>query len=376
MTSSRDDARRTPPGDGSELAELSRDDRAVIRAFGDWLEGRPVIVAPTVGDEVRMLRSVLTVVRTADLDPHDPVQVVAIVDAIEDLDDAGEYDAVDQALSTLAEYLHFRAETEPGAGWGEAFDEVADLVDSRMVDPLGEAIEGGEQVDPAVRRAALSRLRVVTAVRPLLEWLGSARTVTETGALRPTDIAPVAALLGLDAAAPSSSALTDAADAPASSAPELPVTPDSSSLESPVTPGSSPSGLPGAPVPSASGSPGADAASSADAAPDPSVAPDAPRPVRSMSDLPELAAWWQALAAAEIVDIGEGRAQPGAAAVDWVEASTPPLESAEMVAGLTLGDLLYRDEPGDAAVEMGGGGHGARRTADRARHAGRRARPR
>lgn len=63
----------------------------------------------------------------------------------------------------------------------------------------------------------------------------------------------------------------------------------------------------------------------------------------SMYDVLPLAAWWEALEAADVIERSATRVRPGSAAKDWVAERMPPHDVAEMVAGVFVAQLLTHD---------------------------------
>lgn len=74
-----------------------------------------------------------------------------------------------------------------------------DLVEADVPAALDEAVAAAGRVSADDRMVALGRMRLVTAVDGLLEWMGTGRPITQTGGLRRADIEPVAAMLRIAA---------------------------------------------------------------------------------------------------------------------------------------------------------------------------------
>lgn len=260
-----------------------RADRTVVYEFGAWLRQLPEFDAAMVGDATGMLEILFSLARRAELDPHDPYDIEELVDLlVESTSDEATVDVLD----TLDLYLHFRIETaEDAAGW----EDVHDLLEDAMADVSGAddvrdaidtAIADSLQLAPEQRRSALAQTRVVSAVSGLLDWLGAGQAVTSTGGVRRADIAHVAGLLGVSAIGVS----------------RLPI-PSREDLESRTI------------------------------------------HAQSMWDVPILAAWWEGLLAADLIETTPTRVRPGSAAAGW-SAVRPPLETAELLVGVFLGQLL------------------------------------
>jgi len=63
----------------------------------------------------------------------------------------------------------------------------------------------------------------------------------------------------------------------------------------------------------------------------------------SMTDVPALAAWWEALRIAEVIEVSSARVRPGAAARAWRAEQAPPLELAELVTGAFIAESVVQD---------------------------------
>lgn len=273
-------------------------DRALLREFEAWLREQPEIAAPTVDDEVNMLRVLLQVGRLVDVDVHDAVDVAPFIDYlydIEDEDDPQSAGATDDALSTLHDYVHFRLDTaaDPHA-WDDAHAAIADDDQAGPVGGIAAAIHESDLIPEDGRRAALAGTRVVAAVSGLLDWIGERRQATSTGALRRADIQAVAGMLGVSA--------VGVAKRPAS-ADVLPLT----------------------------------------AGPDVPLAEPGTVYALSMTDVPVLAAWWGALGTADLIDARAGRVRPGDAAAEWRVDAVPPLEPAEHLAAAWIAEIITID---------------------------------
>ena len=269
----------------SQLPPLPRADRAVIRAFGDWLDEQPETDIPSTGEGVRVLRAVFTLIRQSGRDPLTASDVQAFVDETADTD------LPDEVFITLEEYTLFQLDATDDDEW----DEVNDAIRSVQFDNAGHggivaaAMDAGAAVDPDVRFDALVRVRVVTAVSGLLDWIGTSKPVAPSGGVRLADIARIAELLGVPATGMTARRAADVSSQPLFAVDE----------------------------------PAADVAR-----------------VKSMLEVPALAAWWAALGNVGLIEIAGSRVRPGEAAAEWMSAPTPPAEMAEMLAALFLARLL------------------------------------
>ena len=260
-----------------------RADRTAVYEFGAWLRQLPDFQASMVGDETEMLEVLFRLARRAELDPHDPFDIEELVDL---LVESMSEEATADMLDTLDLYLHFRIETADDAtGWEDVHELLEDVsADASGTDDVRDAIDSAIadslQLAPEQRRTALAQTRVVSAVSDLLDWLGAGQSVTSTGGVRRADIEHVAGLLGVSAIGVS----------------RLPI-PSREDLESETI------------------------------------------HAQSMWDVPMLAAWWEALLAADLIETTPTRVRPGPAAADW-SAVRPPLEASELVVGVFIGQLL------------------------------------
>lgn len=276
----------TPAARGSAFRRPAPRPSDTFLAFGHWLEAQDVIAAPTVQDEVTMLRSVFGLASDSGIDLDKPEAIAPLLDIV--LGDADAFGpALDAILDTLDEYVHFRIETSPNAAaWDDAHDELREeLASDDPSQGISAALTSVAEVPEAVRRAALERTRIVAAVRPLLEWLGSGRPATASGAVRRADIQPLAALLGIEAVGVA----------------KLP--PAGEERHGPI-------------------------------------------PALSMFDLPVVAEWWQALQAADLISLLTTRVRPGSGAAGWTAESGPPLEAADVLVSAFVAMTLMPAERG------------------------------
>lgn len=221
------------------------------------------------------LTTVFTHTRRAGVDLTDPL---AVDDAIEVIFEDADEDDVDILLEALHDYLHFRLDTTGGSEWEDAHDRFEEeFADEGPDGILSTALAEGLAVDADERRHAVAKTKIVAAVPDLIAWLGSGRAVTGTGAVRRSDIEPFAALLGIRARG-------------------VATLPPYTGAESDVI------------------------------------------EVQSMWDAPALDAWWEALRAAELIEVGATRVWAGPAA--WPADELAPLDTAEMVAGVFVGQLV------------------------------------
>lgn len=271
--------------------------RTVLRDFKAWLEAQAQIDATSPSEEVKLLRGLFTMALNDGLDLTEPRDIPFFVDFIRDAEadeDGPDEQMILMIIVTLDEYVHFRLEQHADADWDDAHAVLeSQLAEASGMPPefaeLTQVMEEAAIVDQAQRRAALASTLVVQAVRPLLEWIGKSRPITGTGALRRADIEPVGAMLGLKlvGSAKRASGSEDFED---------------------EEPDWDFSGL--------------------------------PRQVQTMWEVPTLAAWWEALRLADLIELTASRLKPGPAAAAWLAEETPPTDRAAMLVAVYTGYLL------------------------------------
>lgn len=242
----------------------------------------------------------LTAARQNRLDLHRPDQVSEFAETICEAADSLDEDAEDPTgpmLSTLHDYVHFKLATDDDQDWADAHDHVEDLLSELEApgpDPISMAVEEANKIDPTLRRDAFSQTLVVSAVSRLLEWLGSGRPAAPSGGTRRVDIQHVAGLLGIAAIGVNK---------------RTPIEPSTLGDQSLFD------------LERADPGPGTLHA-------------------MSMSEIPLLAAWWEALRVAEVLQVAPSRVRPGPRAAEWLAESRPPLELAHTVMGVTVAQSL------------------------------------
>jgi hypothetical protein len=257
-------------------------DRALRRGFAAWLERAPSIAAPTVPEELEMLQALADIGRGHGLDLHHAPDIEALIDLLWDADDPESPEALEAALETLDDYVHFRLDAGHDLpAWEAAHEALEDaLVDAGAGSgPLGAILEHAEEVDPEVRRAALARTPLIAAVAELLQWVGTGRPATQSGGVRRADIEHVAGMLGIRAVGVAKRVGSERDE-------------------------------------------------------------DAPLQALSMAQVPLLAQWWEALATAEVIETASSRVRPGPAAAEWTAEALPPLGLAETVAAMFVAQTL------------------------------------
>ncbi len=260
-------------------------DRVVLAEFERWLQ-KEASIGVDIDDQRSMLEALFEMTRKAHLDLHDPADIDAIIDLVfetgDDGDD-GDDDLIDDALDALHDYVHFRLETSSDiAGWDEAHE----LVEAALDEPpagmqlLDQAIEAAHQLPAEERRQALAGTPIAAAVGELLSWIGSGRAISSTGSIRRADIATVAGMLGISAIGVS----------------KRPVDASGPTIHA-----------------------------------------------LSMRDVPLLAAWWESLRVADLIELSVTRVRVGELAAEWRSESLPPEELAEMLVGVFVAQLLMHE---------------------------------
>jgi hypothetical protein len=227
------------------------------------------------------LEALLAVTARSGLDLHDPDETENILDLLIEGGHEGLFDV-------FHDYLHFRLDTSAEGGWVDAHELLEAALsspDDVLPDIVAAALEDAGRLDPDQRRHALAEVPIVARVRDLLEWIGSGRAVTASGALRRADIGPVAALLGIAARGVAKS-------------------PHWGEFR------------------------------------DGAVVVEGDAHVQSMWELPTLAAWWEALRVADLIEITRTRVRRGSAASGWLDEAMPQLDDATAVVAVFVAQEL------------------------------------
>lgn len=261
-------------------------DAVLLDSFTAWLDAQPedLIAAPDVASEIHVFGLMLKLMDVMGLEPLDRDDTAEFLDRLHDMSIDADDDTRSTAMAALAtfeDYTSYRAATTRGSE-SDAWAELADSVNPTPEGPDFDALVGlAEAATSAKKRgASQAATTLCRSVGEFLAWLGTSRQVTASGWLRLADIEPVAAMLGVRAAGSSLSSSPDVSQLP----------------------------LPGVPTASSQRAPG-----------------ESTRQVRSMANVPILAAWWSALQRADIVEIRGSRVRPGPAAHLWLDGATPTL---------------------------------------------------
>lgn len=275
---------------------------ALIEEFGGWLE---MGAEPGNGSSERA-RAVITVFETLcglaasqGIDLDDPDDIDALLDLLFELDDP---QTLEECLDVLHDYARFRAMSGGDVEeWVAAQGLVEDAIDECNPAPraLIDALEASDGMDPAVRRSALARTRIVSAVGELLAWLGESRAITAAGSPRRADIAAVAGMIGVRA-----------------------------------------EGVAKRP-------PQADLVELPDALDEPLPTPEVTY-AQAARDVPMLSAWWEALQQADVLERTATRMRPGPEAPAWAAGALPPLDGAEILVSVYVAETLTQELHRDA----------------------------
>ena len=278
--------RKKAPSGNPANRGLSFVDRSIARDFERWLAASdtplsdPHNAAGAVGH-------LFDITKRSGLDILEPSDTADIADMLLDIGPNAT-----GMVDLFHDYVHFRLETSRDPRWHQAHDELEDVLDDNagISAMLESIITDAETRDPAVIADALAHTKVIDGVTELLDWIGTSRPITDTGALRLSDIEPAAAALGLRAAG----------------ARTLPATGD----------------LHGQ-----------------------TAIADGITYVQSMWHLDPLAAWWRALLDTDVLELTASRVRPGRASQHWRTEPTPPLDVASEVAALVVSDTVLGDLP-------------------------------
>ncbi|MFC7849837.1 hypothetical protein ACFUTU_15315 [Arthrobacter sp. NPDC057388] len=274
-------------GRGSSPASLSsfRAGRAVdslAPAFVRWFDDGTPGAASAALDCLAVVESVMgrymDRVAAADLTSLDPAILadalaadLAAVAGDDDEDDRGEF-----AIVAVHGFVDFLAETDRWSGSADQLAEVLDLLNALLGETDDWRLVDVPVISDEDAVKAFSELPLIQRTTALLQWIGDAKPVTATGALRTKDIEAAAGCLGVKARGASKQ----------------------------------------------------DGARQAGATQDGNGASEKPVPaVRSMYEVPLLAQVWEALAGTELIKVGPTKAVPSqAAAVFQARATSDRLE--------------------------------------------------
>ncbi|MFP3462395.1 hypothetical protein R5O87_16260 [Arthrobacter globiformis] len=266
----------SPAARGSSPASLSsfRAGRAVdslAPAFVRWFDDGAPGAAATALDCLAAIESVMgrymDRVAAADLTRLDPVILaealaadLASTPAEDEDDDRGEF-----VVAAVHGFVDFLADTDRWSGSAEQLADVGELLSALVGETDDWALVDVPVISDEDALEVFSELPLIRRTTALLQWIGDAKPVTATGALRTKDIEAAAACFGLN-----------------------------------VRGGPKQAGAP------AAGHGGSEK-----------------QTVRSMYEVPLLAQAWEALARTELIKIGPTKAEPSAASAVFQAGSTP-----------------------------------------------------
>lgn len=253
----------------------------VARGFQRWMNETTNSLTDPATARADFERLVASMSRMG-LDVLKPDDTEDVLDVLVELGPDG-----DALLDLFHDYVHFRLETAAEGRWDAAHALVEETIslDDAFPEVLTAALADAHRLDPELRRRALAEVRIVARVRDALDWIGAGRAVTSSGALRRADIAPFAALLGIAARGVA----------------RLPPVGEFR---------------------------------------DGAMTVDGEMQVQSMWDILPLAAWWEALSAADLIEVSPSRVRPGAAASEWLADELPDIDPSTPVVGVYIGHLL------------------------------------
>ena len=279
---------------------LTREHRTTLKLFEAWMS-RYVdrIAAPTTHDESEVFVDLLVLAQRLKLDVTRPAHFTELVEYLHGIDDEEiEAAAIDQALEVLHDYSHFHLETAAPGSWDDAHAVVEDAVGAG--DPtaaaLFKAIEDCRALDESDRQAALADTTVVARVRDLLEWVGAGRAVAPSGGVRRADISTVAGMIDIAAVGVNKRRDRHRGHPALFGINESPAVP--ATIEA-----------------------------------------------LSMSEVPLLAAWWEALHAADVLTRSGTRVRPGPLAEAWLADDSPPIDAASALVAFFVAGVLNAEEP-------------------------------
>ncbi|MFE4836921.1 hypothetical protein ACFRAU_19860, partial [Arthrobacter sp. NPDC056691] len=261
---------------GSSPASLSsfRAGRAVdslAPAFVRWFDDGAPGAAATALDCLAAIESVMgrymDRVAAADLTSLDPVVLAeALADDLastagDEDDDRGEF-----VVAAVHGFVDFLADTDRWSGSAERLADVVELLNSLLGETDSWALVEVPVISDDDALEAFSELPLIRRTTELLQWIGDAKPVTGTGALRTKDIEAAAAYFGLTVrgGAKQAGALQDGNGGSEKAVPT----------------------------------------------------------VRSMYDVPLLSQVWEALARTELIEIGPTKAEPSPASAVFQAGST------------------------------------------------------
>lgn len=170
-----------------------------VAEFSAWLETNQSTTTGNTEAKITVLEAIIEQATTEGIDPHLPDEFVALWDMVDEFYPRHQ---AERACEVLHDYVHFRMDTDQDReGWEEAHDvftasaEGDDDASAAVLD----AVQAAEELDDEQRRPLVTELRIISATRELLNWIGTSQPITQAGAPRRRDIATVAAMIGVSA---------------------------------------------------------------------------------------------------------------------------------------------------------------------------------
>ncbi|MFE4543001.1 hypothetical protein [Arthrobacter sp. NPDC056727] len=174
-------------------------------AFVRWFDDGTPGAAATALDCLAAIESVMgrymDRVAAADLTSLDPVILaealaadLAATAGDEDDDDRGEF-----VIAAVHGFVDFLEETDRWSGSADQLADVLDLLNALLGETEEWALVDVPVISDEDAVKAFSELPLIQRTTALLQWIGDAKPVTATGALRTKDIEAAAACLGLKA---------------------------------------------------------------------------------------------------------------------------------------------------------------------------------
>lgn len=187
-----------PPASGSAFGSFSRGAGGFYEGFAEWLtevdEDEEGVIS-----SVMVLQAAESLAKTAGLSVHHEFDYEELVELITQLKDKEQAEVL---LEVLSEYVMFRGDIDLSShGWEDNrfIIENAQMNSNVTFNLLRTTIEESSKLPRAEVKAALLKLRPLTAVRDLHVWLGKSKGITSTGGIKRADIATVAAMIGIRA---------------------------------------------------------------------------------------------------------------------------------------------------------------------------------
>ena len=262
-----------------------------VTEFRSWLENDPDTTAGTTEAKITALEAIVEQATIEGIDPHAPDEFDALWDMIDEIYPRHQ---AEWASEVLHDYVHFRMDNDHDReGWEDAHDVFTESAEGYGAASAAvlDAVHTAEALDDEQRRPLVAELRLISATRTLLDWIGTSQAITQAGVPRRRDIATVAAMIGVSA----------------EGAATRPVHPDWDTLTE-----------------------------------------DLGRPVyerqrvyvQSAKELPELMAWWTGLHEAGVIELTSTRVRPGPRADSLTSAAALLLDTADELISVYVSEIV------------------------------------